>query len=443
MLQKDEISLENKNIFMAGSVWPMFRLAAEAPGGHLMNSANCFRSGIFSCLKALIPHLGGLTGLAGTPCSSDSTDSIYSTRLPLIAVLLLSLHLSCSGPTNFDTNQTGQSGSDSSEDSRKKPKRIKTPEEKIENDGDDNAVEKIDLGDKEIVGSEKWKTRYWLNFSGAQVNEEESFIVANVGLTSLQIPPFDPRDINSTKTSEEVEGLILRELRKLFAGIQVEFVGQKPEDGQPYSIAYIGGENFTEKEGILGRAPLDFDNFNPDDRLFVFPKELAHKIEGEALTILIYTLAHEIAHSLGLRHIDNEAAIMNPTIFLSSNDFDETGAFMDGSGEENSQETLIKNLGSTDQNNDTSSLPVIESLAAKSQGNIGQYSIFDFRNIDRNPGHRLGDYDYSWKLGSNEPVSGPSIRVAFNKRRLKIKLQVSNGEDSQEYEFELENKNYR
>ena len=353
---------------------------------------------------------------------------------------------SCSDdPTAFRTDETGIEKSDqerNSSDKKKNLPRIEWPEKDMANDGDDNAVEKIDLGDKTIVGNEKWENLFWLNFAGGEVTAEESFIIANLGQTSLQIEPFSASDINSTEDIAVLQQTILTELQKLFDGIYLKFTFQKPTNTPHYSTVHIGGSNFTDKPGLLGRAPMDYDNFNSNDVLFVFSKELKNYIDGEALTLLVHTIAHEMAHALGLRHIENTAAIMNPAILLTTNDFNEEGSYIELEGTENSFDVLLKNVGASAVPNLEETLPRIEFLATKSQGNIGQFSVFELRNIIGNPNHRLGDFNYEWTFKKFEPVNGPSIRIAFSDtKNHTITLRVSLGEYSEAYRFQVRHPN--
>lgn len=314
---------------------------------------------------------------------------------------------SCSGgDTGFTTTRDGQ-GSQPQQTSAEKQQRARQirgvvwPGADMQSDGHDNDVPKIDMGGRTIVGSEKWKNIVWLNFDEARVEASESFIVENEGLQSVAIGPFASEDVNSSLSVAELKPMILEQVGALFEGIDVEFVLEKPAEGVLHSVVHIGGRNFTTKAGLLGRSPLDFDNFSANDVIFVFSKEFSASIEGEAVTLLVYTIAHEVAHALGARHIDNHHALMHPVIGLEANDFQEEGMLIgesDEQGSENSFDTLVKNAGARELPTPESGLPRIHALATRSQGNIGQFSVFDLENISRNQGYRLGDYDYTWAL---------------------------------------------
>lgn len=58
-------------------------------------------------------------------------------------------------------------------------KGVEWPKSDMSSHGDDNAVQNIDMGDKKIIGSRKWKNLVWLNFAGATVTKADSFIVAD------------------------------------------------------------------------------------------------------------------------------------------------------------------------------------------------------------------------------------------------------------------------
>jgi hypothetical protein len=370
-------------------------------------------------------------------------------------ILLSRLIVSCSGlsimilvtacdgeQSQFSSNSNG-SQLDATPAS-KGPKTIKGvtwPKSDMSTHGDDNAVQNIDMGDRKIIGSRKWKNLVWLNFDGAAVSKTDSFIVADEKLDTVTIPPFVGEDVGSQIPAEELTSLITEQVRSIYTGIDVQFVTERPVTNEPVTIIHIGGKSFIPRPGIVGRAPMDFDNFNGSDVGFVFSQEFRGKIDGEAVTLLSQVIAHETAHALGARHIENEKAIMFPNATILANSFDEEGpisGIKDPAPIERSLDVLLKNAGAAAEQESVKSLPKIVNLSTRSKGNIGQFSVFDLKNIEANPRHRLGDFEYSWSYRDLEPVLGPSIRIAFDDgEEAEIHLTVRSGEKFENYVFRI------
>lgn len=105
---------------------------------------------------------------------------------------------------------------------------------------------------------------------------------------------------------------------------------------------------------------------------------------------------------------------------------------------ERSLDVLLKNAGAAAAPESVKSLPKIISLSARSKGNIGQFSVFDLKNIEANPKQRLGDFEYLWSYGTLEPVLGPSIRIAFaDGEEAEVRLTVRSGEKFENYVFRV------
>jgi hypothetical protein len=235
--------------------------------------------------------------------------------------------------------------------------------------------------------------------------------------------------------------LIAEQVRSLYAGIDVEFVTEKPDTKEPVTVMHIDGKSFIPRPGVVGRAPLDFDNLNGSDIGFVFSQEFRGRIDGEAVTLLSQVIAHETAHALGVLHIENEKAIMFPNATVLSNSFDEEGPISgvkDPPPVERSLDVLVKNAVTAAAQESVKSLRKIVNLSTRSKGNIGQFSVFDLKNIEANLRYRLGDFEYVWSYGGLEPVLGTSIRIAFNEgEEAEIHPTVKSGTKSENYDFRV------
>ena len=210
------------------------------------------------------------------------------------------------------------------------------------------------------------------------------------------------------------------------------------EPEPPYSVAHIGGTNFTGRPSTLGVAPLDIMNFSGEDISFIFPQEFSDSDGRNNLVLLAQTITHELAHSLGNRHIDNGDAIMNPIIKLDAKFLDREGAVVDGDGTENSRDILVMNVGNAESGL-SDELPKIVDIAMVSEGRSAQLSVFSVANFAANgTAINLSEYDYTWEFNGRTAV-GPTIRLfVSNEDFLPIKLSVeSDSGEATDFTFEI------
>lgn len=97
-----------------------------------------------------------------------------------------------------------------------------------------------------------------------------------------------------------------------FADWDVTFVTTRPASGD-YTMLVLGGT-----PGLLGKpssyggvAPYDVGDVNPNDLGFVFTDKLG--AGSYSLRHVAWVVAHELAHTLGLNHIDRTGDIMRPS----------------------------------------------------------------------------------------------------------------------------------
>lgn len=301
----------------------------------------------------------------------------------------------------------------------------------------DAEIAPFELRERSFIGSGRFNSVFWLDFDGATVTARDSFIVNNAGRSQVVIPPFSPSDIFSNEDRDELIDDITRRLIPLFPDVDIRLTTSRPSSGV-FSRVHIGGQNFTGRPGVLGIAPLDLGNRIANDVLFVYSKELRNLGSPQAIkTQLVHVIAHEIAHAMGARHIDNDFAIMRPSVGLRADSFDQAGPVVDSPREiEHSLQVLLNSAGSRSAALAEQGIPTIVDLAAFSTGDVIQYTVISQRNMDQNPGLKLNDFNYEWEI-EGQRSEGTSILMRFNDREdhlLELTVSDSSG-DSRTFQF--------
>jgi hypothetical protein len=278
---------------------------------------------------------------------------------------------------------------------------------------EDSSIETWDNQGKTLTAGDKPSHLVWLNFEGGSVSSQESFIVRDAGLDAATLPSFSLASVGMDDASETARQdfitNVIGNLTSYFKDINVEFTTANPE--VPCTSVYIGGSNFTSRPNIAGISPFDPGNFKDTDIDFVFPETLKDTAEPDKASLLAIAIAHEIGHSFGTRHIDNESAIMRAKIKRSTQELNEFGPYPENDGAENSKDVLIYNLGSRAENVNSAS-PALALLDVKSFANIAQFSVFNEENASANPDADLTKFRYIWEF-EGESVEGPVVRVDF------------------------------
>ena len=291
----------------------------------------------------------------------------------------------------------------------------------------DTELPPFELASGKIQGSGKFSSLFWLDFEGSEVSASESFIVKKTGRSTVPIPTFLPGDIGSTRDAGELKEEIGKSLVTFFPGVAITFTQKRPETGI-FSRVHIGGDNFTGQAGVLGISPLDLGNRSGNDILFIFPKVLGVGGDPEAKTVqLIHAIAHEIAHSLGARHIENQRSLMRTSVGLEADSFNLSGPVVGTPSEiENSLDILLHSVGSQNASQGSQSLPEIVDLDAFSTGDVIQYTVISQKNILQNPDQSLADSTYVWDVDGVR-TNGTSVLMRFDDHHdHSLDLTVSN-----------------
>ena len=158
--------------------------------------------------------------------------------------------------------------------------------------------------------------------------------------TSVVMDPFSANDVKSNGTTQSVIDTLLTKVRALYSDFDITFTTAKPASGD-YMHVVIGDDNdvtmnvtnpvlrmnvpaqttlraaypFFNGDRQLGRlfgqaTSYDFGNLNRRDRAVVFAGEFDNAYSAEASDTIIkrlsVTIAHEVAHNMGARHLKND-----------------------------------------------------------------------------------------------------------------------------------------
>jgi predicted Zn-dependent protease with MMP-like domain len=292
------------------------------------------------------------------------------------------------------------------------PVRISWPAEDMQGFSDAE-LQPFEMNEKSFIGSGRFNSIFWLDFEGATVRASDSFIVRNAGLSQVVIPPFAAADIGSKEDRESLKLSLVQKLVPLFPDIDIRLTTSKPI-ADIYNRVHIGGSNFTGRPRVVGVAPLDIGNRTGNDVIFIYSRDL--KDQGNVETIktkLVHVIAHEIAHSLGARHIDNTRALMRTSVAVDADSFNQSGPVVDEPRDtENSLQVLLNSAGSRSAQFAEKSLPQIVNLGAISKGGVIQYTVITRANFVANPGINLNGFRYIWKFDGQE-TEGTSVLMTF------------------------------
>ncbi|WP_141731952.1 matrixin family metalloprotease [Oligoflexus tunisiensis] len=298
-------------------------------------------------------------------------------------------------------------------DTNQGPVRISWPDRDQQGLADAD-LQPFEMNEKSFIGSGRFNSVFWLDFEGATVSSRESFIVANAGLNQVVIPPFMPADIGSNENRESLKLSLVQSLIPLFPDVDIRLTTTQPV-AAVYNRVHIGGSNFTGRPRVVGIAPLDLGNRAGDDILFIYSRDLREPGDAAASrTKLVHVIAHEIAHSLGARHIDNNRALMKTSVALEADSFNQTGPVVNAPQEiENSLQVLLNTAGSRSAQFAEKALPSIVDLGAIAKGGVIQYTVITRNNFVANPGINLNGFHYFWNF-EGQRTEGTSVLMTFD-----------------------------
>ena len=210
-----------------------------------------------------------------------------------------------------------------------------------------------DVGDGQgdsavLVDNVRFETaqKIFLNFDGTSLNDH-----FGPGISAV-IPAFNPADIGSNETKGDLINEIMTALQQKYAAYDITFTAIMPGYGS-FSTIVVGGDNSLQldlahanpllqarfpggtgsvtdvfglgSDALLGLSGApDVGNLDHNDKAVIFSAEFAsffpNATPEERLDHLVVTIAHELGHELGLRHVTdaNPGDIMSATAPRSS-----------------------------------------------------------------------------------------------------------------------------
>jgi len=129
------------------------------------------------------------------------------------------------------------------------------------------------------------------------------------------VPAFDTTPFGGGSARDEITATVAT----LFGAYDLRVVPVRPQDTDDYVMIVIGGQptDIGAPPAARGYAPLDCDDNNAHDIVFVFADALAQDFAGDphAAKLSVATVAaQESAHSFGLVHTNNTADVMFPYV---------------------------------------------------------------------------------------------------------------------------------
>lgn len=192
----------------------------------------------------------------------------------------------------------------------------------------------------------------FLNFEGAEIindgfDDPENNKSWIPDYASVTIPPFnhEPHLKAPLSDRQSVIDALTGMVRHYFAPFNVLVTNVRPEPGTDYTMMMVGGSASlitAYPGGMVGVSPLDCRNSSSRDVAFTFSDDLP------SLDDIATTITHESGHNLGLNHVDNTSAIMNP--YVTTDPYWQAGTVpdgtsCDGSSTQDSFDMLGENLG--------------------------------------------------------------------------------------------------
>lgn len=125
--------------------------------------------------------------------------------------------------------------------------------------------------------------------------------------SQMNISQIFPGEFEPYGGDETVRAAVIAALKLDWQAYDVKIVDQRPESGD-YTMNVATPTN-PLGGGVLGIAPLDCFDAAPNNITFAFHGAN----DGFPAPVQAATIAHEVAHSYGMEHVDDPTDIMNPT----------------------------------------------------------------------------------------------------------------------------------
>lgn len=194
-------------------------------------------------------------------------------------------------------------------------------------------------------GSVEWPAQYEALFGLFTIDTEVDFTLPGAGLSATE------------------QATIIAELNALYDDYNVEFTSTMPTSGE-YSTVHVGGTVadvpawLNAPASLFGLATsIDYGNQNQSDDAFVLAGEIRDGDTWDAneISLLTQVIAHEAGHIFGLRHVNEDGALMFPYAGAANTTISDgaplgeinqtTNVVENVGGEQNSAEELARNLG--------------------------------------------------------------------------------------------------
>ena len=193
------------------------------------------------------------------------------------------------------------------------------------------------------------RLKVFLNFDGQTLTQGQSNAQANsTGLITSPTLDYPAMVWGSYGGREKGIKDVIEELMLLYGDVAVEFVTERPAEGD-YTMVMVGGQgvgvgNTGPTGSTVGIAPLDCKNSNKNDIATVFGNKISPSPKN-----LAFVIAHELGHTFGLEHVDDTTDIMYPALngdtccWTDSNLSEPPGTC--GRSKQDSKGVLIDNVG--------------------------------------------------------------------------------------------------
>ncbi len=268
-------------------------------------------------------------------------------------------------------------------------------------------------------------------------------------ITSSQtIPAFNRYDVGYSGTDAQARSYLINKLNGYAAAFDIEFVTSRPATS-PYHMIKVGGTAAAVGEGnsVLGISTLDCGDLMSSNIAFAFSGNGNMSIDGLAVTMI-----HEMGHTMGLSHLDNQQSIMNPYVsegvpvsFRNQVYSIPDGPGCGGATSENSYEVLMTNVGPEGQDVSGPTVVINSPLAgafvpAGSQvtASISDPSGIDYAEmqVDSTDVGDLQSAPWTWTIPSDTPAGERMITVRAydtkgNNSRARITVTITTGDETQ------------